>query len=454
MASIGRALTALLSVAALSVVVSMRTQAQDPVGDAMQAHVSVDSLFEAAARGELGPVRALKATTSPELRALLNARLAAARLDPEIADDPALKRLAASGDPALRQAALSVLTDATFANGDYAAAARFGQALETALAGRGKANDAADAGQTWRLAALLAGYPAQAVAGSVRPTTIPAWNDRLGLPRIGIEVNGVVQDAVFDTGANLSVLSAEAARRTGVKVLDADAKVGNGVGSTVPVRVGIAERIEIAGTVLNNVPFLIIADADLTFPVPGGYEIRAIIGLPMMRALGRVRVESGAGRFTVLPAGRATGPANLHASGNNVFVDTIVGGQSVPLHLDTGANHTTLSALYAKANPAAVTTLAIGSARSASAGGTRESRIATWADAPLLLAGRALVLPELRVALADGNEAERFYGTLGSDALGAFESYTIDFVTMRLDLGEPVRSSPRTTREAAAAGRD
>ena len=46
------------------------------------------------------------------------------------------------------------------------------------------------------------------------------------------------------------------------------------------MRIGVADRLEIAGTVLRNVPFLIIDDEHLTFPLPGGYDIRAIIGLP------------------------------------------------------------------------------------------------------------------------------------------------------------------------------
>ena len=62
----------------------------------------------------------------------------------------------------------------------------------------------------------------------------------------------------------------------------------------MPIRVGIADRLTIAGATLRNVPFLIIDDAQLTFPVPGGYDIKAIIGLPVMRALGRMRMAAAA----------------------------------------------------------------------------------------------------------------------------------------------------------------
>jgi predicted aspartyl protease len=439
---IGRVLITLMGGGALLSAVLMGACVQNGLGDVAHMPVSIEALFEAAGRGDIAPMsRALATTTNMEVRALLNARLAAARLDPNITNDELVRRLAASGHPALRRAALSVLTDAAFADGDYASAARFAKALEAALAAGGETEQVADAGRTWRPAALLATHPTQDVAGAVVWASIPARTDRVGLPRVDIAVNGVTQDAVFDTGANLSVLSTDTARRMGVTVFKSRAQVGNGVAGTVPVRVGIAARVEIARTTLTNVPFLIIDDADLTFPVPGGYDIREIMGLPVMRALKRLHMESKAGRLTVLPPATTGGAANLHASGNNLFIDVIVGDRPVPLHLDTGANETTLSALYAAVDAEAVARLTTSSTQSASAGGTRQSRIATWTNAPLKLAGRGLVLPALPVTLAGEDRTERYYGSLGSNALQAFKSYTIDFTTMRLELGEPVNPS-------------
>lgn len=448
MVKMGHILVALLGGAAL--LASQPAFSQPDAATAQRAAVdgaALDALFEAAGRGDVGPVaRALAAPASPEVRALLEARLALARLTPGLAADPQLRALSESGDPAIRRAALAMLTQAAFADGDYEGAARFGRALATALTVAGRAEEAAAAGRTAGLAALLVGHPAQALDGAVAAATIPARTDRVGLPRIDIAVNGVAQEAVFDTGANLSVLSAETARRMGVTVMESETQVGNGVDGTVPVRIGIAARVEIAGTVLTNVPFLVIDDANLTFPLPGGYDIRAIVGLPAMRALGRFRMESAAGRLVVQPPAdpaAAGPPANLHADGTDLFIDVTVDGRPMALHLDTGANQTSLSALYAEANPEAVATLATGEARRASAGGATQTRVATWANAPVGLAGRNLVLPQLPVTLPVAGERPRVYGVLGSNALRAFESYTIDFATMRLDLGAPVgRSTP------------
>jgi predicted aspartyl protease len=413
----------------------------------------LDAIFDAAGRGEMAPLQRALAdrTTRPEVRVLLDAGLAASRYDPAAGRDPALRRMAEGGDPALRRVALRILTGTTFAQGDYEAAARYGRILAEALAMAGEAEEASATDQVWRLAALLAPHGQPRVEGPVRAATVPARADRVGLTRIDFKVNGTAQDAVVDTGANLSVLSAATARRMGVTILEGETPVSNGVEGTVATRIGVAARIEIAGTVLVNVPFLIIDDANLTFPqVPGGYDIRAIIGLPELRALGRVRLER-AGRFTVLPPverGRPA-PANMHASANDLFVDLEVEGRPLPLHFDTGANQTQLSALYAASQPARLAALQTQNSHMSSAGGTRQSRTALWPEAPLALAGRGFAMP-LQVMLPGDGPPPRFNGVLGADVLRRFESYTIDFARMRLSLGAPV--PPAAPRPAAPAG--
>ncbi|MBX3562890.1 MAG: aspartyl protease family protein [Sphingomonas sp.] len=402
---------------------------------------TLDALFAAAGRGDMAPIaRALDEAADADERALLRARIAAARYESGMAADPVLRRLAQGEDLDRRRAALALLASVAFADGVYAEAARLGQVLEAELLAAGR-DGAEGAGRMWRLAALLAGQPAQVVDGGVVAGAAPARVDRVGLPRIDFAVNGAAQEAVFDTGAALSVLSAATAERLGVRVLEDAAEVGNGVQGTVPVRVGVAERIEIAGTVIRNVPFLIIDDAQLTFPqVPGGYDIRAIVGLPVMRALGRLRMEN-AGRLTILPGDPPSdGVQNMHADGNDLYIDVTIDGRPVPLFLDTGANQTSLSALYAEAHPEIVAALETRDVRLASAGGARQSRVANWTDVPVGLAGRTLVLPDIPVTLPGDGPAGRHYGVLGSNLLRAFESYTLDFAAMRLELGAPVRN--------------
>ena len=261
--------------------------------------------------------------------------------------------------------------------------------------------------------------------------------DQVGLPRIDIAINGQPQDAIFDTGANLSVLSTEAARRLGVRIVESTAQIGNSVQSTVAARIGIADRLEIAGTTLRNVTFLIIDDAQMSFPLPTGrYEIKAIIGLPVMRALGRMRIEPN--RLSVLPAESETGVSNMRASVATLYVDASVDGRPLPLLLDTGATQTALGAYFAEVHPSVLAGLTVSEVNAGGAGGTQRRRIATWRDVPVELAGRRLRMPAVPITLSGERRDRDSYGTIGSNLLRAFQSYTLDFNAMRFELGAPV----------------
>lgn len=405
-----------------------------------QTSPPLNELLEAAGRGDVRPAgEALAATNDTDVRTVLSAKLAASRLQVGVARDPVLQRLASSADPALRRAALGIITSAAFADGEYTEAARAGRLFAAALRDAGEQEDAAVADRTWQLAALLSDVPPQRVEGTVVTGRAAARNDKVGLPRVDLAINGVAQDAVFDTGANLSVLSAELAKRMGVAIRDTETRIGNGVAGTVSVKVGVADRLEIAGATLRHVVFLVIDDSQLSFAsVPGGYDIKAIIGLPVLRALGRIRYEQS-GRFTVQPpidAPHAFAP--LHASGNTLFADVRVSGAVMPLLLDTGASKTDLTARYAAAHPEVVEQLPRRSVQSASAGGARTQETATWSNVPLALGSSRLIHHALAVALPGEGAMPQNYGTLGSDVLSRFNSYTVDFAKMQLEVGRPV----------------
>jgi hypothetical protein len=203
--------------------------------------------------------------------------------------------------------------------------------------------------------------------------------------------------------------------------------------------VGIAEQVQIAGTKLRNVVFLIIDDAQLTFPAGGSYTIPAIIGFPEMKALGRFRVDANS--LTVEPPGEtvsgARGGGNLHSWGNELFVDVKVGGVSVPLHLDTGATTSHLDPLFAGAHPQLVAGLPREERRITGAGGTATVQAVRWRNVAVEIAGRTFRAPSVLVGVGPANaRASRYYGKAGIDVLRLFPSFTIDLRAMRLELGE------------------
>ena len=421
---------------------AQRQPAATAQAQAAEREAPLDALLKASARGETAPlVRALQAERDPDVRTLLQARLAAMRLGEDALADPRLRRLAAAGtDPVLRRAALAIIASVAFTRGDYAEAVQAGRPLLALQRAAGDARQAEETALTLRLAEMLADEPRLAVERQDEAGSTPARRDAAGLVRADVGINGHSQDAVIDTGANLSVLSESAARRLGVRMLEGESRVGNSVQGTVGVRLGIADRVEIAGTMLRNVVFLIIEDSQLTFPVAGGYTIPAIIGFPEMKALGRFRVDFD--RLSVEPpaAGRAaSGRArNLSSWGNELFVDVEVGGVAVPLHLDSGATRSHLDPPFAAANPRLIAGLPREERRMSGAGGTATAQAVNWRNVPVEIAGRTFRAPSVPVGVGPANErSSRYFGVAGIDLLRAFESFTVDLRAMRLELGEP-----------------
>lgn len=399
----------------------------------------LEALSKHVERGDAAALRqALATERDPDVRTLIEMRLAAMRNEAGIAADPRLQRVAADGTPSeTRAAALAIIGGLAFGNGDYQEAARRSAELETLQRAAGKAEDAEQTALTRRLAEMLIPEQPQRLEGAVVPGRGAAQRDIAGLMRVDMSVNGHTQDAVFDTGANLSVLSASTAQRLGVRMLEGDASVGNSVRGTVAVRLGIADRLEIAGNVIRNVVFLVIDDASLTFG-GGAYKIPAIVGYPVMQALGRFRVEPTA--LTVEPASASTnGQRNLVLVSNELFVDARVGGIDVPLYLDTGANPSHLNELFAAAHPEPLAGLARIERRLSGAGGTATGQAVRWSDVPVELAGRSVRMPSLLVGMPGGAaKPATTYGVIGADLLARFASYTIDLKAMRLELGEPL----------------
>lgn len=390
------------------------------------------SLLERAGKGETAALESrLAEIEDPAMNALARAQVAAARLDGSGAQQ-ALEDFFSTGyrEVEIRALAWEIAATAAFADGDYrraAAAARERLGLPT--------DDGEGIAQLYGIAAALAGAPLQSVVDR-GPGRVPTHRDVAGLLRTTVTVNGREQEAVIDTGANLSVLSASAARRLGIHLLEGENSVGSATRSAVATRLGLAERLEIAGITLANVAFLVIDDRQLELPLPGGYRIDAIVGFPVLRAMQRITFDAEGGLRAGEPAElRQRAEENLRVIGNSLYITAAVDGKPVSLQLDTGAAQSHLSADFARRHPQLVGGLEHSQQRYAGAGGTSSTPVALWPQVRVSIGERSAILPELPVRLPGGSGDSPGQALLGMDLLNLFDSYTLDFQNRRFELG-------------------
>jgi hypothetical protein len=395
----------------------------------------IPSLIAASDAGDLNAFEVASQTAKLEVRDLVEARLAAARFDEAAADRRLRSYFARRDKDAARQVmGWTIAADVGFARGDYGEAAKASAELLRRLPAVDPRRR--EAAQAEGVARALSKAPQQAVV-DFDPVVISTLRDQAGLMKAATEINGQSQSAILDTGANLSTLSASAAQRLHVRMLDGDGSIGSSTRKQVSVRLGVADQVRIAGVTLTNVAFLVLDDAALKLPLPGGYQIDAIIGFPVLRAMRRVRFDAD-GHFgpELLGVGPIASGAPLRVIGADLFVNAKLGGIDTPLHLDTGAPESSLSAKFAARHPELLIGLKQSKVRTAGAGGATEQDVAVWESVSIDIGGRTTTLPRLDIATTTSPDVatERF-GVLGGDVLSRFCSYSLDFSRATFEVG-------------------
>jgi hypothetical protein len=287
----------------------------------------------------------------------------------------------------------------------------------------GKAEDGDD---DQGMAAALAEQPPIRAIGSASVPLI--WNN-FGSQSTEVSVHGVSSSWFVDTGAEITVVVESLAQRMGITSVAEKIRVGTST-SDVFGKVGMIDRLRIGSADVENVPVLILPDAQLK--IGNVHQIEGILGLPVMVAFGRVAWTHGGTRFAL---GEAAPKARLSASriywheeGLGVPVSTPRGIRGA--HLDTGANVTDWR------QPGAAllepTLLAKAQERIAHVGGAggvievKQKRLPSVrfqiGTLPVALDDIAL-LPEGPVSAA----------RIGMDSVSQFGEFILDFEQMRID---------------------
>jgi predicted aspartyl protease len=249
------------------------------------------------------------------------------------------KFLVTSADPVLQRKAYEEMASALVRLGRYGDAAR---ALSEVLR-LAPPNDV-DRGDTDNSRALyesMAHISAQTVEFGEETATRAEFNP-LGSWNVPVEVNGHQGKWIFDTGANWSTVSESEAAEMGLALRETNAYVKGSTGKKNPLRVAIAGDLRFGNAHFRNVVFLVLSDKAL-YIGPLKYQIRGILGLPVLRALGRVAISAkGVVRIEAKGA-TAAGEPNLFLDGWDLLTDVRHGGHRLEMVLDTGANATSLN---------------------------------------------------------------------------------------------------------------
>jgi len=264
-------------------------------------------------------------------------------------------------------------------------------------------------------------------------TPVTATRNRLGSWNVPVQVNDVNGQWIFDTGADLSTLTATEAKRMGLSIRETRAFVSGSTGKRNTLQLAVAGDLRFGAAHVHNVVFLVLADEALHIG-PIHYQITGILGIPVLRALARLEI-SNAGLIRLRPHDTVPqGPPNLFFDDASPIVEVDHDQHHLQMFLDTGANATVLYPSFRSAmGRQEKMRLRSKKERVAGAGGALRRKTEVVPTLRIEVLGKAIDLKKLSLLSAAplGNSRYRD-GVIGMDAL--WSGFRLDFNAMRLEV--------------------
>lgn len=353
----------------------------------------------------------------------------------------------AAKDSVVRSRARIGLTMALSYHSDWSALAR----IESQ-------NDSTDFG-TDRLA-LAAGVERWARALSMMPmptfvipeqtVTLPMRRSAFGTPVITVSINGHPHDFWLDTGASMTLLSADVAMDAGLKLAARDTLALGVVAGHIEARAVFIDSLAIGPVVVRGLGAAIVSPEALRFDErlasgpthPLARPIAGMIGTDVLRHLDIV-LDAGAETITIRRPRRAAAPTrNLFWIGYPVVRLVTRDGRPLLFGLDTGAEATYVTATLLDKLPRTrvaarrITLSGIGSDKKQTGWVAREVPLSDGSYAMMLR--NVPVLPAQRWTFVD------FDGVIGSDVALATRMH-LDFTNGVFDIrgsSGPAKKTP------------
>jgi len=297
----------------------------------------------------------------------------------------------------------------------------------------------------YRTARLLKNAPPQTISFGGEVDLPTHRNTLIGVIESNLTVNGVEQPWIVDTGANFSTVSASFAARLGVRVSKGSAQTQGVTGAENKLHVALLPELKLGGAVVHNVVLLVLDDESLDLQIgkTERYQINAVLGYPVLRALKRVTFTKDG--HLLAGAGISSGGdgARLYMDKLTPLLECEAENRKVLFAFDTGAEQSMLSERYLRDFPEAFKGLAKEPFAMGGAGGVTTGTAYHLPEVDLGVGQARAVLHKVPVMPATGTDLDRTYGNLGRDLVDQYQSFTIDFENMRFFLGERLEGASK-----------
>jgi predicted aspartyl protease len=255
-------------------------------------------------------------------------------------------------------------------------------------------------------------------------TRLKMEKDLAGLKNLKVNTGKDTMNFIFDTGANLSTVSASAARRLKMKMIPAGIEVDAVTGISVKADLAVCRKLVLGNIIVENAVFLVLADSALSFPQIN-YQINGILGFPVIEALKEVQLTQD--DYFIVPdtETKINAPSNMAIDGLSplIFID----GRHFTF--DTGADQTMLyEPFYQESKKDIDKQYPLIKIGMGGAGGKIEHD-GFKVNYTFYIFGKQIPLKNISLLKTKINK-ETVYGNIGQDVIRQFDKMTLNFDQM------------------------
>ena len=264
-------------------------------------------------------------------------------------------------------------------------------------------------------------------------TEIKVIKDLAGYNLLSVKSNNdSIVDMIFDTGANVNVVSESTAKKLNLRIIpNAVVYVMGSTGTRNASKIAIADQGFIENIEFKNAEFIVFPDSLLTF-ANGRYKINGVIGFPIIMRFESIRFTDSLIYIPKNPVAETNVP-NLFIKGDDYIIDVTYKNKKLPFFFDTGNSNTSfyknmydIDSMNFKALKDTVFSYS-------GVGGTITEKAKLLPEIKLDCGSKSFVLKNTYIALDKNILHPDLYGNIGKDFVNQYKSITMCFKYAYID---------------------
>jgi len=244
--------------------------------------------------------------------------------------------------------------------------------------------------------------------------------------------NDSIVNMVFDTGANVNVVSESTAKKLNLRILpNAIVYVMGATGTRNASKIAIADQGSIENIEFKNAEFIVFADSLLTF-ANGRYKINGVIGFPIIMRFESIRFTDSLIYIPKNPGAKTNTP-NLFIKGDDYIIDVAYKNKKLPFFFDTGNSKTSFYKNMYEVDSMNFKALRDTVFSYSSVGGTITEKAKLLPEIKLDCGSKSFVLNNTYIALRKNILNPDLYESIGKDFVNQYKSILMCFKYAYID---------------------